>query len=153
MDDPIKKYVNQSTGEYLLFTLYWLVFFVLVIPIPSNVILSLLGDEAPVLNSNPSYLFISTFLTAVLALPFLKSTLDAQNKSEVIGRLAIKKVALFPLIITILLTAAYFLLEQWLFGFMKVAVPDFMLEVEAQTNSLLAKILLLLAVVFIGPIF
>ena len=105
------------------------------------------------LDSNPGLVFISTFLTAVLTLLFLKSTLDAQNKSEVIGRLAIEKVALFPLIITVLLTAAYVLLEQWLFGFMEVALPDFMLEVKAQTNSLLAKIMLFLAVVFIGPIF
>tara|TARA_B100001063_G_C16612278_1_gene476355 strand:+ start:542 stop:694 length:153 start_codon:yes stop_codon:yes gene_type:complete len=27
MDDAIKQKVNQSTGEYLLFTLYWLAFF------------------------------------------------------------------------------------------------------------------------------
>ncbi|WP_262501227.1 CPBP family intramembrane glutamic endopeptidase [Pseudoalteromonas sp. FUC4] len=61
--------------------------------------------------------------------------------------------ALFPLIITVLLTAAYVLLEQGFFGFMEVAVPDFTLEIKAQTNSLLDKILLLLAVVFIGPIY
>jgi membrane protease YdiL (CAAX protease family) len=153
MDDSIKQQVNQSTGEYLLFTLYWLAFFLLVLPIPSNVILSLLDDGSLLFNSNAIYLFISTFLTAVLTLPFLKFTLDAQNKSDVIGRLAIKKVALFPLIITVLLTAAYVLLEQWLFGFMEVAVPDFTLEIKAQTNSLLDKILLLLAVGFIGPIY
>jgi len=153
MNDAIKQQVNQSTGEYLLYTLYWLAFFLLVLPIPSNLIIFLLDGGTLVFNSNPIYLLISTFLTAVLTLPFLKFTLDAQNKSEVIGRLAIKKVALFPLIITVLLTAAFVLLEQWFFGFMEVALPDFMLEVEAQTNSLLAKIILLLAVVFIGPIY
>lgn len=153
MDDAIKQQVNQSTGEYFLFTLYWLAFFLLVLPIPSNVILFILDDGSLVFNSNAIYLFISTFITAVLTLPFLKSTLDAQNKSDVIGRLAIKKVALFSLIITVLLTAAYVLLEQWLFGFMEVAVPDSMLEVEAQTNSLLAKVFVLLAAVFIGPIY
>ena len=153
MDDAIKQQVNQSTGEYLLFTLYWLAFFLLVLPIPSNVILFILDDGSLVFNSNAIYLFISTFITAVLTLPFLKPTLGAQNKSDVIGRLAIKKVALFSLIITVLLAAAYVLLEQWLFGFMEVTVPDFMLEVEAQTNSLLAKVLLLLGAVFIGPIY
>lgn len=153
MDDSIKQQVNQSTGEYLLFTLYWLAFFVLVLPIPSNVILFLLDGGSLVFKTNAIYLFISTFITAVLTLPFLKSTLEAQNKSDVIGRLAIKKMALFPLIITVLLTAAYVLLEQGFFGFMEVAVPDFTLEIKAQTNSLLDKILLLLAVVFIGPIY
>ena len=153
MDDAIKQQVNQSTGEYLLFTLYWLALFLLVLPIPSKVILFILDDGSLVFNSNPIYLLISLFFTAVLTLPFLKSTLDAQNKSDVIGRLAIKKVALFPLIISVLLAAAYVLLEQWLLGFMEIAVPDVMLEVEAQTNSLLAKIMLLLAVVFIGPIY
>ncbi|WP_262501226.1 hypothetical protein [Pseudoalteromonas sp. FUC4] len=91
MDDSIKQQVNQSTGEYLLFTLYWLAFFLLVLPISSNEILSLLDGGSLVFKSNPIYLFISTFLIAVLTLPFLKSTLDAQNKSDVIGRLAIKK--------------------------------------------------------------
>ena len=153
MDDAIKQQVDQSAGEYLLFTLYWLAFFLLVLPIPSNVILFILGDGSLVFNSNAIYLFISTLITAVLTLPFLKPTLGAQNKSDVIGRLAIKKVALFSLIITVLLAAAYVLLEQWLFGFMEVTVPDFMLEVEAQTNSLLAKVLLLLGAVFIGPIY
>lgn len=52
-----------------------------------------------------------------------------------------------------LLTAAYVLLEQWLFGLMEVALPDFMLEVKAQISSPLDKIMLFLAVVFIGPIF
>jgi membrane protease YdiL (CAAX protease family) len=153
MDDAIKQQVDQSAGEYLLFTLYWLAFFLLVLPIPSNVILFILDDGSLVFNSNTIYLFISTFITAVLTLPFLKPTLGAQNKSDVIGRLAIKKVALFSLIITVLLAAAYVLLEQWLFGFMEVTVPDFMLEVEAQTNSLLAKVFLLLGAVFIGPIY
>lgn len=162
MDDAIKQQVNQSTVESLLYTLYWLAFFSLALPMASYLIIFLSGGGALLLNdithleqldSNPGLVFISTFLTAVLTLPFLKSTLDAQNKSEVIGRLAIEKVALFPLIITVLLTAAYVLLEQWLFGFMEVALPGFMLEVEAQTNSLLAKIMLFLAAVFIGPIF
>ena len=162
MDDAIKQKVNQSTGEYLLFTLYWLAFFSLALPMASRLIIFLSGGGALLLNdlthieqldTNPGLIFTSTFITAVLTLTFLKSTLEAQNKSEVIGRLAIKKMALFPLIITVLLAAAYILLEQWLFGFMEVAVPDFMLEVEAQTNSLLDKILLLLALGFIVPIY
>lgn len=91
MDDAIKQQVNQSTGEYLLFTFYWLAFFLLVLPIPSNVVLFLLDGGSLVFNSNAIYLFISIFITAVLTLPFLKSTLEAQNKSDVIGHLAIKK--------------------------------------------------------------
>jgi len=162
MDDAIKQQVNQSTVESLLYTLYWLAFFLLVLPMASRLIIFLSGGGALLLNdlthieqldTNPGLIFTSTFLTAVLTLPFLKSTLDAKNKSEVIGRLAIKKVALLPLIITVLLTAAYLLLERWFFSLMEVALPDFMLEVEAQTNSLLAKIMLFLAAVFIGPIF
>lgn len=162
MDDAIKQHVNQSTVESLLYTLYWLAFFSLALPMVSYLIIFLSGGGGLLLNnlthleqleSNPGLVFISTFLTAVLTLPFLKPTLDTQNKSEVIGRLAIEKVALFPLIITVLLTAAYVLMEQWLFGFMEVALPDFMLDVKAQTNSLLDKIMLFLAAVLIGPIF
>lgn len=162
MDDAIKQHVNQSTVESLLYTLYWLAFFSLALPMASYLIIFLSGGGGLLLNnlthleqleSNPGLVFISTFLTAVLTLPFLKPTLDTQNKSEVIGRLAIENVALFPLIITVLLTAAYVLLEQWFFGFMEVALPDFMLDFKAQTNSLLDKIMLFLAVVFIGPIF
>ena len=161
MNDAIKQQVNKSTGESLLYTLYWLAFFLLLLPMASLLIIFLLGGGALLndfthleqLAPNPSFAFISTFLTVVLTLPFLKSTLDAQNKSEVIGRLAIKKVALFPLIITMLITAVYLVLEQWFFGFTQVALPESMLEIEAQTNSLLDKVMLLLAVVFIGPIF
>lgn len=79
MDDAIKQHVNQSTVESLLYTLYWLAFFSLALPMVSYLIIFLSGGGALLLNdlthleqleSNPGLVFISTFLTAVLTLPF-----------------------------------------------------------------------------------
>ena len=69
------------------------------------------------------------------------------------ARLAIRSVRLCPLVYALIAVFVYMVVEYYLADYLMVEAPNFMLEMQAQTNNLLDKSLLFFSVVVIAPIF
>lgn len=151
-----------GTVEQVFYTVCWVAFFSIIIPMVAVFIFFITGLGSLVLDnvstfeqfeSNPNVTFIVSLISLLLIIPLLKYSLYSSERTQIIARLAVQPVRICPLVYVSIVTFAYMIVEYYLADHLMVEAPNFMLEMQGQTNNLLDKSLLFFAVVVIAPIF
>lgn len=153
---------TESTFETLWNSTLWLLLFIVVLPLISSFIFFISGLGYIFLDNestfgqildNLSYNLITSIISIMLLLPFIKHSLCAKNKSSIYSRLALKKISFYPLIISLVLVLILSLLEYLLFSFGIIEPSSFMEELMAPIDTILEAILLFFTIALIAPIF
>ena len=156
------KDVTIGTLEQVFYTACCVVFFSIIIPLLAVFIFFITGLGSLVLDnvstfeqfeSNPSVTFVVSLISLFLIVPLLKYSLYSSIRTQIMARLAIRSVHLCPFFCVLIAVFVYMVVEYYLAEYLMVEAPNFMLEMQAQTNNLLDKSLLFFSVVVIAPIF
>lgn len=130
-----------STANALIKTVFWLfvltvaVQFVGIIFMTMSDVLSLFIDQKLPLeqyDSNPYLLFLMTFFWALCAAPLIKYALGENSPAPLLQRLAFNPINSKPLILTIIASFVYMLIEYYISDALDVKTPDFMINYAQQ---------------------
>lgn len=99
------KSVTIGTVEQVFYTVCWMVFFSIIIPLLAVFIFFITGLGSLVLDnvstfeqfeSNPSVTFVVSLISLFLIVPLLKYSLYSSERTQIMARLAIRSVRLCP---------------------------------------------------------
>ena len=145
------KDVTIGTLEQVFYTACWVVFFSIIIPLLAVFIFFITGLGSLVLDnvstceqfeSNPSVTFVVSLISLFLIVPLLKYSLYSSIRTQIMARLAIRSVHLCPFFCVLIAVFVYMVVEYYLAEYLMVEAPNFMLEMQAQTNNLLGSVYL-----------